>query len=34
MFRRLGFAPFSVSALAFVFSVNFASDAEAGVGAR
>jgi hypothetical protein len=34
MFRRLGFVSFSVSALAFVFSVNFASDVEVGIGAR
>jgi len=34
MFRRFGFASFSVSVLAFVFSVNFASDVEAGVGTR
>jgi hypothetical protein len=34
MFRRFGFASFSVSVPAFVFSVNFASDVEAGVGTR
>ena len=34
MFTRLGFASFSVSVLAFVFSVNFASDVEAGIGTR
>jgi len=34
MFRRFGFASFSVSVLAFVSSFNFASDIEAGVGTR
>jgi hypothetical protein len=34
MFRRLGFTSFSVSALAFVYSVNFAADVEAGIGTR
>ena len=34
MFRRFGFGSFSVSVLAFVFSFNFASDVEAGVGTR
>ena len=34
MFRKIGFASFSVSVLAFVLSFNFAPDIEAGVGRR
>jgi hypothetical protein len=34
MFRKIGFASFSLSVLAFVFSFNFASDLESGVGTR
>ncbi len=34
MFRKIGFASFSVSVLAFDFSFTFVSDVEAGVGTR